>query len=77
MIGNKNVKSKHEPRIVCVNCISPIQIKRFRLNTGDMVKGIARNPSEEEKFPALIFVGEVNGQHPENAMKRKEVTHGK
>lgn len=51
--------------------ISPIQIKRFRLNTGDMVKGIARNPSEEEKFPALIFVGEVNEQSPENAYRRK------
>ena len=41
--------------------ISPIQIKRFRLNTGDMIKGISRKPTEEEKFPALIFVGEVNG----------------
>ena len=50
--------------------ISPVQIKRFRLNTGDMIKGIARNPSEEEKFPALIFVGEVNGQSPENAYRR-------
>ncbi len=51
--------------------ISPIQIKRFRLNTGDMIKGISRKPTEEEKFPALIFVGEVNGQSPENAYKRK------
>ena len=51
--------------------ISPIQIKRFRLNTGDMIKGISRNPKEEEKFPALIFVGEVNGQFPENAYRRK------
>ncbi len=51
--------------------ISPIQIKRFRLNTGDMIKGIARSPKEEEKFPALIFVGEVNGQSPENAYRRK------
>jgi len=51
--------------------ISPIQIKRFRLNTGDMIKGISRSPREEEKFPALIFVGEVNGQTPENAYKRK------
>lgn len=51
--------------------ISPIQIKRFKLNTGDMIKGIARNPKEEEKFPALIFVGEVNGQSPENAYRRK------
>ena len=51
--------------------ISPVQIKRFRLNTGDIVKGIKRTPKEGEKFPALIFVGAVNGQHPENAMKRR------
>ena len=51
--------------------ISPIQIKRFRLNTGDMIKGIARNPKEGEKFPALIFVGEVNSESPEFAFKRK------
>ena len=50
--------------------VSPVQIKRFRLDTGDKVKGIKRIPKEGEKFPALIFVGEVNGQHPENAMKR-------
>ena len=51
--------------------ISPIQIKRFRLNTGDKVKGIARFPKEGEKFPALIFVGDVNGDSPDVAMKRK------
>ena len=51
--------------------ISPVQIKRFRLDTGDIIKGIKRIPKEGEKFPALIYVGEVNGQHPENAMKRK------
>ena len=51
--------------------ISPVQIKRFKLNTGDMIKGISRSPKEEEKFPALIFVGEVNGQTPENAYRRK------
>ena len=50
--------------------ISPVQIKRFRLDTGDKVKGIKRTPKEGEKFPALIYVGEVNGQHPEKAMKR-------
>lgn len=51
--------------------VSPVQIKRFRLNTGDMIKGISRSPREEEKFPALIFVGEVNGEAPENAYRRK------
>lgn len=50
--------------------ISPIQIRRFRLETGDLVKGISRC-KEGEKFPSLIFVGEVNGEHPERAMKRK------
>ena len=51
--------------------ISPVQIKRFHLNTGDMIKGIKRIPKEGEKFPALIYVGDVNGEHPENAMKRR------
>ncbi len=50
--------------------LSPIQIKRFRLDNGDIVKGISRL-KEGEKFPSLIFVGEVNGEHPEKAMKRK------
>lgn len=51
--------------------VSPIQIKRFRLDTGDIVRGIKRTPKEGEKFPALIFVGAVNGEHPENAIKRR------
>ena len=50
--------------------VSPVQIKRFRLDTGDKVKGIKRTPKEGEKFPALIYVGSVNGEHPERAMKR-------
>lgn len=50
--------------------ISPIQIRRFKLDTGDIVKGISRT-KEGEKFPSLIFVGEVNGEHPEKAAKRK------
>ena len=52
--------------------VSPVQIKRFRLDTGDKIKGIKRTPKESEKFPALIYVGEVNGEHPEKAMKRKK-----
>ena len=50
--------------------VSPVQIRRFRLDKGDKIKGIARLPKEGEKFPALIFVGEVNGQAPEEAYKR-------
>ncbi len=51
--------------------ISPVQIRRFRLDTGDKIKGISRNPKEGEKFPALIYVGEVNGEQPDKAMRRK------
>ena len=40
--------------------ISMVQIRRFKLDTGDVVKGISRY-REGEKFPSLIFVGEVNG----------------
>ena len=50
--------------------LSPIQIKRFKLDNGDIVKGISRF-REGEKFPSLIFVGEVNGESPEKAAKRK------
>ena len=49
--------------------ISPVQIRRFKLVTGDLVKGISRC-KEGEKFPSLIFVGEVNGEHPEKSAKR-------
>ena len=52
--------------------ISPVQIRRFRLDNGDKIKGIARNPKEGEKFPALIYVGEVNGEAPELAYRRKK-----
>ena len=52
--------------------ISPIQIRRFKLDKGDKVKGIARMPKEGEKFPALIYVGEVNGDAPERAFRRRK-----
>lgn len=51
--------------------VSPIQIRRFKLDTGDRIKGIKRQAKEGERFPALIYVGEVNGESPEKAMKRK------
>ena len=51
--------------------VSPIQIKRFRLSTGDKIKGIARFPKEGGKFPALIFVGHINDETPDMALSRK------
>ena len=50
--------------------VSMVQIRRFKLDTGDIIKGISRF-REGEKFPSLIFVGEVNGEHPEKAARRK------
>ena len=52
--------------------ISPVQIRRFKLDKGDKIKGIARIPKDTEKdrFPALIYVEEVNGEAPEKAYRR-------
>ena len=52
--------------------ISPVQIRRFKLDTGDQIKGISRMAKEGERFPSLIFVGEVNGEAPEKAYRRKK-----
>jgi len=51
--------------------VSPVQIKRFHLNTGDIIRGIKRTPKEGEKFPALIYVGDVNGDTPDKSISRK------
>lgn len=52
--------------------ISPSQIRRFRLKTGDKVTGITRPPKVGEKFKALLFVKFVNGMNPETAIKRPD-----
>lgn len=50
--------------------ISPSQIRRFGLKTGDLVKGNIRIPKEGEKFSALLYVKGVNGDRPETAARR-------
>ncbi len=50
--------------------ISPSQIRRFNLRTGDRVTGITRAPKEGEKFQALLYVQGVNGDHPETVTRR-------
>lgn len=52
--------------------ISPSQIRRFRLKTGDKVTGITRPPKAGEKFKALLYVKFVNGLNPETAINRPE-----
>lgn len=51
--------------------VSPSQIRRFNLKTGDEVEGKVRTPKEGEKFKALLYVERVNGENPEKAVGRK------
>lgn len=50
--------------------VSPSQIRRFSLKTGDKIRGKGRIPKEGEKFQALLYVQAVNGDPPEVASKR-------
>ena len=51
--------------------VSPSQIKRFNLRTGDFVSGQVRPPKEGERFFALLRVEAVNGKNPEEIKERK------
>jgi transcription termination factor Rho len=50
--------------------VSPSQIKRFDLRTGDSVVGQVRPPKEWEKYLALLKVERINGDEPEKAKQR-------
>lgn len=50
--------------------ISPSQIRRFNLKTGDLVNGTTRVAKDGEKFNAILYVKQVNGDPPEAASKR-------
>ncbi len=50
--------------------VSPSQIRRFNLKTGDIVTGNTKVKTEKEKFCALLYVKSVNGLHPEANAKR-------
>src|SRR6187401_2656099 len=47
--------------------ISPSQIRRFNLHTGDTIEGEIRTPKDGERYFALVKVDKVNGEPPENA----------
>lgn len=51
--------------------VSPSQIRKFNLKTGDIVAGNTRVKTQQEKFSALLYVSSVNGYHPGVAQKRK------
>jgi transcription termination factor Rho len=50
--------------------VSPSQIKRFDLRTGDTVLGQVRPPKEGERYLALLKVEQVNGEDPEKSKHR-------
>jgi transcription termination factor Rho len=52
--------------------VSPSQIKRFNLRTGDTITGEVRPPKAGERYLALLRVGSVNGTDPEEARERGE-----
>ena len=51
--------------------VSPAQIRKFNLKTGDIVVGNTRIKNQNEKFSALLYVKSVNGFHPSEAQRRK------
>lgn len=50
--------------------VSPPQIRRFDLRTGDEVIGYARYPKEGEKFAGLNYIEKINGENPEKSVGR-------
>ncbi|MGN0720803.1 MAG: transcription termination factor Rho [Anaerovoracaceae bacterium] len=52
--------------------VSPTQIRRFNLKTGDKIRCITRLPKEGERFGALLYVLTVNGDEPGRAIRRPD-----
>jgi len=50
--------------------VSPSQIRRFSLRTGDTVDGKIRPPKDSERYFALLKVGQINYEKPENARNK-------
>jgi transcription termination factor Rho len=50
--------------------VSPSQIRRFNLHTGDTIEGEIRTPKDGERYFALVKVDKVNGEPPENAKSK-------
>src|SRR5246127_1945086 len=47
--------------------VSPSQIRRFNLHTGDSIEGEIRTPKEGERYFAMVKLESINGQPPENS----------
>jgi transcription termination factor Rho len=51
--------------------VSPSQIRKFNLKTGDIISGNTRVKTQTEKFSALLYITTINNYHPSEAMRRK------
>jgi len=52
--------------------VSPSQIRKYKLRTGDLVQGRIRISNENERYDALLYVEKVNGRVPETVVNRPE-----
>ncbi|NBN93820.1 MAG: transcription termination factor Rho, partial [Betaproteobacteria bacterium] len=50
--------------------VSPSQIRRFNLHTGDTIQGEIRTPKEGERYFALVKVDSINGEPPEKSKNK-------
>lgn len=50
--------------------VSPVQIRRFDLRTGDQVIGYAKYPKEGDKFAGLTYIEKINGENPGRSIGR-------
>ena len=50
--------------------VSPSQIRKFNLKTGDIISGNTRIKAQQEKFGALLYLKTINGKNPAEAMRR-------
>lgn len=55
--------------------VAPGIIRRFNLKTGDMLNGLTRGKTQNEKFGALIHLNTINGYQPDVAMRRENFEH--
>jgi transcription termination factor Rho len=53
--------------------VSPSQIRRFNLHTGDSIEGEIRTPKDGERYFALVKVDKINGEPPENEQEQDPV----
>lgn len=55
--------------------VSPNQIRKFGLKTGDFVTGVTKPDNPNEKFKGLMYIYYINGDHPSSGRNRKSFEH--